>query len=125
MFAACAKCYSNFTTVRGLKQHKKRYHPNTMEEQITCKACNMRFSDQYFLKRHNMKYHNDSLSIIETPRTERYQNRDSGNAQTVKEDYTEKLHNLEIIQQRNADLIRGNTMNLAKISEFTERDELE
>ena len=91
-----------------------------MEEQITCKTCNMRFSDQYFLKRHNMKYHNGTVSTMGTPRTERYQNRDSGNAQSVKEDYTEKLRNLEIIQQRNADLIRGNTMNLAKILEITE-----
>ena len=67
-----------------------------------------------------MKYHNGALSTIETPRIETYQNRDSGNAQTVKEDYTEKLRNLEIIQQRNADLIRGNTMNLAKILEITD-----
>ena len=80
----------------------------------------MRLSDQYFLNRHNMKYHNGTVSTMGTTRTETYQNRDSGNAQTVKEDYTEKLRNLEIIQQRNADLIRGNTMNLAKILEITE-----
>ena len=80
----------------------------------------MRLSDQYFLNRHNMKYHNGTVSTMGTPRTETYQNRDSGNAQSVKEDYTEKLRNLEIIQQRNTDLIRGNTMNLAKILEITE-----
>ena len=120
MFSACTKCYSNFTTVRGLKHHQRRYHPNTMEGQIICKICNMRLSDQYFLNRHNMKYHNGTVSTMGTPRTETYQNRDSGNAQSVKEDYTEKLRNLEIIQQRNTDLIRGNTMNLAKILEITE-----
>ena len=80
----------------------------------------MRFSDQYFLNRHNMKYHSGTVSTMGTTRTETYQNRDSGNAQSVKEDYTEKLCNLEIIQQRNTDLIRGNTMNLAKILEITE-----
>ena len=74
----------------------------------------MPFSDQYYLKRHNMKYHNNKVSTMETPCTETYQNGESGNAQTVKEDYTEKLRNLEINQQRNKDFIQENTMNLFK-----------
>jgi hypothetical protein len=57
---------------------------------------------------------------METPCTETYQNGESGNAQTVKEDYTEKLRNLEINQQRNKDFIQENTMNLFKILEITE-----
>ena len=67
-----------------------------------------------------MKYHNGKVSTMEIPRTETYQNRDSRNAQTVKEDYTEKLRNLEINQQRNADFIHGNTVDLGKIFEITE-----
>ena len=120
MFSACASCYTNFSTPRALKRHERRYHPNTRKEQIVCKACNMPFSDQYYLKRHNMKYHNNKVSTMETPCTETYQNGESGNAQTVKEDYTEKLRNLEINQQRNKDFIQENTMNLFKILEITE-----
>ena len=119
MFSACTSCYSNFSTPRALKRHERRYHPNTRKEQIVCKACNMPFSDQYYLKRHNMKYHNSKVSTMETPCTETYQNGESGNAQTVKEDYTEKLRNLEINQQRSEEYILKNSLNLLKLFELT------
>ena len=84
-----------------------------------CKACNMPFSDQYYFKRHNAKYHNGKVSTMGISYMGAKQNKDSGNAQTIKEDYTEKLLNLEIYQQRNADFIQQNTMNLLKVLEIT------
>ena len=119
MFSACTSCYSNFSTPTALKRHERRYHPTTRKEQIVCKACNMPFSDQYYFRRHNAKYHNGKVSTVDTPYMDTKQNGESGNAQTVKEDYTEKLRNLEINQQRNADFIQGNTMNLFKNLEIT------
>ena len=141
MFSVCATCYTSFTTPRALKRHERRYHPNTKEEQIICKSCNMPFSDEYYLKRHITKFHNGKVSTMDmsymetkknaaalaaqtilSSHTTPYsipKNRDSGNAQTINEDYTEKLLNLEINQQRNKDFIQENTMNLFKILEIT------
>jgi hypothetical protein len=79
----------------------------------------MQFSDQYYFKRHNAKYHNGKVSTVDTPCIETYQNGESGNTQTVKEDYTEKLHNLEINQQRNEEYILKNSLNLFKLLELT------
>jgi len=79
----------------------------------------MPFSNQYYFKRHNAKYHNGKVSTMGTPYMDTKQNGESGNAQTVKEDYTEKLRNLEINQQRNADFLQENTMNLFKLLEIT------
>ena len=79
----------------------------------------MPFSDQYYLKRHNMKYHNGKVSTMEKPCTETYQHRDSGNAQAINEDYSEILSKLVINQQRNADFIQQNTLNILTILEIT------
>ena len=99
MFSACSSCYTNFTTPRALKRHKTRYHPNTREEQIMCKACNMPFSDQYYFKRHNAKYHNGKVSTMAISYMGAKQNKDYVNVQSIKEDYTEKLLNLEKINR--------------------------
>ena len=56
---------------------------------------------------------------METSCIETDQNRDSGNDQTVNEDYTEILSNLVINQRRNAEFIQQNTMDLLKILEIT------
>jgi hypothetical protein len=79
----------------------------------------MPFSDQYYFKRHNAKYHNGKVSTMAISYMGAKQNKDSGNVQSIKEDYTEKLLNLEKNQQRNADFIQQNTTNLLKVLEIT------
>ena len=119
MFSACTFCYSNFSTPSALKQHERRFHPTTRTEQILCKPCNMPFSNQYYFKRHNAKYHNSKVSSLTTPYMDTKQNEESGNTQIVKEDYTEKLHNLEINQQRSEEYILKNSLYLLKFLELT------
>ena len=94
MFAACATCFTSFATLRALKLHERRYHPNSKEEQIVCKTCNIPFSDPNYLKRHIKKLHNSELSTVTSPCTETNQNKESGNTQTIDDDYTRKLRNL-------------------------------
>ena len=119
MFSACTFCYSNFSTPAALKQHERRFHPTTRNTQILCEPCNMPFSNQYYFKRHNAKYHNSKVSSLTTPHMDTKQNEESGTIQTVKEDYTEKLRNLEINQQRSEEYILTNSLHLLKFLELT------
>ena len=79
----------------------------------------MPFSNQYYFKRHNAKYHNDKASSLDIPHMDTKQNEESGAIQTVKEDYTEKLRNLEINQQRSEEYILKNSLHLLKFLELT------
>ena len=119
MFSACTLCYSNFSTPAALQRHERRFHPTTRNKQILCKPCNMPFSNQYYFKRHNAKYHNDKVSSLIIPHMDTKQNEESGTIQTVKEDYTEKLRNLEINQQRSEEYILQNSLHLLKFLELT------
>ena len=119
MFSACITCYTPFTTLRALKRHNRRYHPNTREEQIMCKVCNLPFSNQYNLNQHNTKFHNGNQSTTASPSKETDQNSDSEKHETIINDYTSNLIFLEINQRRNSDFIRRNTMNLFQILEIT------
>ena len=119
MFSACALCYSNFSTPSALKQHERRFHPTTRNKQILCEPCNMPFSNQYYFKRHNAKYHNSKVSSLTTPYMDTKQNEESGNTQIVKEDYTERLHNLERNQEKNEEFILKNSLYLLKFLEIT------
>ena len=119
MFSACTFCYSNFSTPAALKQHERRFHPTTRNTQILCEPCNMPFSNQYYFKRHNAKYHNDKVSSLNIPLMDTKQTAESGVLQTVKEDYTEKLRNLEINQQRSEEYILANSLHMLKFLELT------
>ena len=79
----------------------------------------MPFSNQYYFKRHNAKYHNSKVSSLTTPHMDTKQNEESGTSQIVKEDYTERLHNLERNQEKNEEFILKNSLYLLKFLEIT------
>ena len=81
----------------------------------------MPFSDQYYFKRHNAKYHSGKVSSVDTPYMNTKQNEETGNTQTVKDDYTEKLRNLEINQQRGEEYILKNSLYQLKHLELTKQ----
>ena len=79
----------------------------------------MPFSNQYYFKRHNAKYHNSKVSSLTALCMDTKQNGESGETQIVKEDYTVKLHNLEINQQKSDEYILKNSLYLLKLLELT------